>query len=202
MKSQSVERLDVSGLRGRCHCYLDYHIMCFQDLEGLQGCPVLSYFLGFGLCMLGTRAMKTQPWHKRTPNPMHVSWHTAWTTWEPPKQNNNSAQVQVNNNTLISSSKPQFEARVFTNLWSQEHSAPPRVCKGSKAPSFRQGIPSDQFVGQILDLISDLSIANALRQRKCDCLHAIDAEDMQKLGSSPSTFLWNVNGPAYYFVSH
>lgn len=35
MKSQSVERLDVSGLRGRCHYYLDYHIMCFQDLEGL-----------------------------------------------------------------------------------------------------------------------------------------------------------------------
>lgn len=153
--------------------------------------------------MLGPRAMKTQPWHKKNIK-MHVSW------LDTPHEQHGSPQSKittalrsrVNNSTLISSSKAQFEARVFTNLWSQEHSAPPRVCKGSKAPSFRQGIPSDQFIGQILDLISDLSITNALRQRKCDCLHAIDAEDMQKLGSSSSTFLWNVNGPAYSFVSH
>lgn len=69
MKSQSVERLDVSGLRGRCHFYLDYHIMCFQELEGL----LLSRVRGMDASLLGTRAMKTQPWHKKTINPMHVS---------------------------------------------------------------------------------------------------------------------------------
>ena len=88
MKSQSVDRLDVSGLRGRYQFYLDYHNQVFPRFRGST-----PYFLGFGLCMLGTRAMKTQPWHNQpsiqcmsvdTPHEQHGN---------PPKQNKHRAHV-------------------------------------------------------------------------------------------------------------
>ena len=72
MKSQSVERLDVSGLRGRCHFYLDYHIMCFQELEGL----LLSRVRGMDASLLGTRAMKTHSPGIRKPSIQCISLDT------------------------------------------------------------------------------------------------------------------------------
>lgn len=89
--------------------------------------------------MLGTRAWKIQPWHKETPNPMHVSRHTAWTTWEPQEKWPHRLCLVLIIAPCYRHQKLNSKQGSSQNLWSQEQSTSPRVCRGSKAPSTIQG---------------------------------------------------------------